>query len=176
MARKNRNPAKRKDPVPIEELMAPPPEQLAKGNVTSRFTVHVDTWTTAKTHRVSSVLDRWFEEGRIGFEAPALAAIEWCQVRWHARGTIGKLCASYSPTTGSGSLEVVRDIELKDELDQMRELFPLDYWNVLENVVRWGMPAGVAGSEHANNDPQAIASARAIVGMIANMIAHRIGC
>ncbi len=176
MARKNRNAAKRKEHVPIELVYAPTPEQFAKGNVTSGFVVHVDTWTTAKAHRVSSVLDRWFDEGRHGFEAPARAAIEWCQVRWEARGVIGKQCASYSPTCGSGGGQVVRDIELRDELDDMKALFPAGYWDVFEGVCRWGQPAGVAGSDHANNDPQAIASARAIVGMIANMIAHRIGC
>lgn len=176
MGRKNGNAAKRKRHVAIEELVAPTAEQLMKGNVKTGFVVHVDTWTTAKAHRVSSVLDRWFDEGRHGFEAPARAAIEWCQVRWEARGVIGRQCANYSPTCGSGGGQVVRDVELRDELDAMKALFPHKHWDVYENVCRWGQPAGVAGSEFANNDPQAIASARAIVGMIANMIAHRIGC
>lgn len=176
MARKNSNARKRKDHIPVNELVAPTPEQLAKGNAKSGFVVHVDSWTTAKAYRVSNVLDRWFDEGRNGFEAPARAAIEWCQVRWEARGVIGRQCANYSPTCGSGGGEVVRDIELRDELDDMKALFPDRHWFVFENVVRWGQPAGVAGSDFANNDPQAIASARAIVGMIANMIAHRIGC
>jgi hypothetical protein len=175
MARKNRNAAKRKDIVPVEELIAPTPEQLAKGNVSARFVVHVDSWTTAKAHKVSNVLDRWFDEGRAGFEAPARAAIEWCQTRWEARGVIGRQCASYSPASGGGG-QAVRDIEMRDELDDMKGLFPARHWNVFENVVRWGYPAGDAGGEFANNDPQAIASARAIVGLIANVIAMRIGC
>lgn len=175
MARRNSKARKRDQIIPIEELVAPTAEQIAKGNIVPRFIVHVDSWTTAKAHRVSNQLDQWFDGNYPGFEAPARAAIEWCQARWEARGVIGRQCANYSPTSGSGGGNVVRDIELRDELDEMRDLFPSAYWFVYENVCRWGMPAGVAGSDQARNSPQAISAARAIVGLIANMIAQRKG-
>lgn len=173
MARKNRN-ARKREIVPIEELVAPTPEQMAKGNIKAGFVVHVDSWTTTKAHRVYSVIDDWFDQGWPGFEEPARAAINWCHARWEARGVIGKQCANYSPVRG-GSGNAGRDSEIRDELDTMKALFPIKHWDVYENCVRWGQPAGRAGSDFANNNPQAIASARAIVGMIANMIAHRIG-
>lgn len=175
MTRRNRNARKRVVPQPIEELVAPTPEQIAKGNIVSRYQVHVETWTTAKAHKVSNQLDQWFDAGLPGFEAPARAAIEWCQARWEAWGVIGRQCANYSPTSGTGGGNVVRDVELRDELDEMRAMFPPAYWRVFEGVCRWGMPAGVAGSDLARNNPQAISAARAIVGLIANMIAQRKG-
>jgi hypothetical protein len=173
MGRKHRNAAKRKPFVPVEELVAPTPEMMAKGNVLAKFVVHVEDWTTAKAHRVSNILDQWFDQGQPGFDDPARAAIDWCLVRWEARGVIGKQCANYSPTCGTGGGNVVRDIELRDELDDVRKSIrvPAVYWDVFENVCRWGEPAGVAGSDFANNNPQAIASARAIVGLVANLIA-----
>lgn len=164
---------RKKQPQPVERIETPTPEQQAKGNVQSLFIVHVETWTTTKAHRVSNIIDKWFDERWPGFEEPARAAIDWCQERWNARGVIGKQCATYGFTSGGG--EAVRDIELRDELDREKERFPPAHWSVFENVLRWGLPAGTAGSDWANNDPQAIASARAIVGMIANMIAMRRG-
>ena len=154
--------------------MTPTPEQMAKGNVKALFVVRVEDWTTAKAHKVSNALDQWFEQRLPGFEEPARAAIDWCQVRWEARGVIGKQCANYSPTCGAGGGNVARDIELRDELDMVRAdiRVPDRYWSIFENVCRWGEPAGKAGFE--NNNPQAIASARAVVGLVANLIAmHR---
>lgn len=174
MSRRNRNARKREPIVPVEELIAPTPEQIAKGNIVPQFVVHVDTWTTAKAHKVSNALDQWFEAGYRGFDEPARAAINWCQARWECRGVIGKQSANYSPTVGTGGGCVERDIEMRDELDEMKAMFPPAYWQVFENCCRWGQPAGVAGSDHANNSPQAISAARAIVGLIANMIAQEL--
>jgi hypothetical protein len=176
MARKNAKAGKRKPHVPVDLLVAPTPEQMAKGNVAPLFVVRVEDWTTAKAHKVSNHLDQWFSARLPGFEEPARNAIDWCMVRWEARGVIGKQCANYSPTCGSGGGNVVRDIELRDDLDRVRAdiRVPDRYWSIFENVCRWGEPAGKAGFE--NNNPQAIASARAVVGLVANLIAMRIGC
>lgn len=171
MGRKNRNAAKRKARSPIEVIVEPTPEQMAKGNVKPGYVVHVDSWTTTKAHRVSNVLDQWFEQRAPGFHDGARAAIEWCQVRWEAWGTIGRQCANYSPTVGSGGGSVARDVELRDELDTIRAMFPEDYWTVFEGVCRWGLPSGKAGSGMARNNPQAQAKAQAIVGLIACVIA-----
>lgn len=171
MGRKNSKARKRDFRMPIEVAVEPTPEQLAKGDIKPGFVVHVDSWTTAKAHRRSSILDQWFEQGAEGFHDGARAAIEWCQVRWEARGVIGRQCANYAPTIGTGSGNVVRDIELRDELDAMKAMFPQAYWDVFEGVCRWGRTAGVAGSDMANNRPQAVAKAQAIVGLIACVIA-----
>lgn len=157
-----------------EQLDGPTPEQLAKGNVERETIIHIESYQRASIHRVSGIVERWFAEGHVGFEEPARAAIDWCMERWEARGVIGRQVANYEPVTAYGS-NVVRDIELVDELDRVARGFPKAYWDVFENVCRWGEPAGVAGSKLARNTPQAQAAARAIVGMTANMVAMKIG-
>lgn len=141
------------------------PEQRAKGTYEGG----------GRRIRNSAIVEKWFKEGHIGFHEGARLAIEWCHKRWEARGVIGKLCASYEPTIGHGGGNPARDIELRDELDTIKAEFHPAHWDIFENVVRWGSPAGVAGSDLADNPPQAIASARAVVGMIASFIATKRG-
>lgn len=140
------------------------PEQRAKG-----------TYTDGRRIRHNGLLDKWFNEGHVGFHDGSRLAIEWCHRRWEARGVIGKQSANYEPTIGSGPASYERDIEMRDDLDDMKAHFHPTHWDVFEGVVRWGKPAGVAGSELADNPAQAIASARAVVGMIASFIATKKG-
>lgn len=148
------------------------PAQHAKGTYESR--IH-PSQGRRMTNR-SSILDRWFADREPGFDEGARLAIEWCHKRWEARGTIGSLTASYEPATGSGGqCEAERGVMLRDELDEVKGWFHPAHWDVFEGVVRWGQPAGVAGSELADNPAQAIASARVVVGMIASFIAARKG-
>ena len=170
MAKRTKRQAKTAKQIEARPAEAPTPEQMAKGDVVVQFVTHVETNTITKAHRVSSIVERWFAEGWPGFDEPARAAIDWCHVRWEARGIIGKQCANYSPTNGAGG-NAGRDMELTDELDMIKNRFPAPFWRVFENVVRWGQPAGTCGSSMAKNGKQAISSARATVGMIANMIA-----
>lgn len=142
------------------------PEQRAKGTYQGNGRRLVNHTT----------LDRWLREGGIGFGEGSRLAVEWCQKRWNARGYIGQLSASYSPTAGSGKAhDADRDIEMRDELDEVQRWFPEAYWTVFENVCRHGLPAGTAGSDLADNPAQAIASAKATVGLIASFIAARKG-
>lgn len=141
------------------------PQMRERGDYTGRGSriVHVST------------LDRWFRDGDTGFGEGSRLAVEWCQKRWEARGYIGKLCANYSPTVGTGSCDADRDVELRDELDEVKGWFPHAYWTVFENVCRHGLPAGTAGSDLADNPAQAIAAAKATVGLVASFIAMRKG-
>lgn len=159
----------------VEELDGPTPEQMAKGNVSRIDMIHADTAQRVTVHKVRDHVQEWHVSGVPGFEEPAMYAIEWCQRHWEARGVLGKQSASYEPTIPGGQNHA-RDIEMHDELDEMKAMFPAKWWNVFEDVCRWGRPAGVAGSEWADNNPQAIATARAIVGTIANTIAMKLGC
>lgn len=144
------------------------PEQAAKGE-------YAPVTGVGRRYFHSTTLDKWFREGGVGFDHGAQLAVEWCQRRWEARGYIGKLSANYSPTVGAGESDVTRDVELRDELAVVQSWFPDAYWNVFENVCRHGLPAGVAGSDMAKNPAQAIASAKAIVGMVASFIAAKRG-
>lgn len=165
-------------PKPITEPGDTPTQsQLQKGSYERKFVTHVETNTvsTAFVSRVN-IVDRWFDERWPGFEEPAHRAIEWCHRCWEARGEIGNTTAKYEPTIGGGGVsQFARDIELVDEIMEVSRWFHPVHWGVFENTVRWGMPAGVAGSDMATNTPQAIASARATVGLVANFIAMKRG-
>jgi hypothetical protein len=176
MPRKNKRQKVKASPLPAVDLLdTPTPEQIAKG-MERGIVVHVETWTASTAHRNrSGILERWFDKREVGFEEGARAAIEWCQERWHARGHIGKLTANYTPTVGTGQSNVARDIEMRDELDEVRAWFHPMHWNVFEDVCRWGHPAGHAAASMGDNPGQCIATAKAIVGLIANTIAMRKG-
>lgn len=169
---------KRREAQLSEILDGPTEAQLANGDYTREFVTNGDTSTKSMAHRnrVSNIVDKWFDEGWPGFEQGARLAINWCHKCWEARGVIGSITANYEPTIASGTIsQFARDVELKDELDEVRGWFHPTHWSVFENTVRWGMPAGVAGSEMARNEAQAISAARATVGLVANFIAMRRG-
>lgn len=155
-----------------------PREAQRHGEYGDQFVYHLESGTKVQTKRnaISRVVDKWFEEGSVGFHHGSRLAVEWCHERWEARGTIGRLCANYEPTIPSGgNSQYARDIHIRDELDEVRSWFHPAHWEVFEGVVRWGRAAGVAGSDLADNTPQAIASAKTVVGMIASFIAAKRG-
>lgn len=158
-----------------EETIAPTPEQLAQGGYARRFVMHAESATETMAYRRQDILERWFAQGWPGFDEPARLAINWCHKCWEARGVIGNLSANYEPTIGGASSQYARDVELMDELDEVRAWFHPTHWAVFENVVRWGHPAGAAGSSLADNTSQAISAARATVGLVANFIAAKRG-
>lgn len=153
-------------------------EASRHGDYRDEFVTHVESNTIAKAprNRVSNIVDRWFREGGIGFDGGAKIAVERCLTLWEARPTIGQHCAKYEPHIPSGGNPgYENEMDLKDELDTFRGWFPTPHWLIFENVVRWGQPAGVAGSDMAANPAQAIASAKAVVGMVASYIAAKRG-
>lgn len=127
-----------------------------------------------RTFRRNTLLDRWFDEGGPGFGPGAELAVKWCQRAWESQGIIGRLTAAYEPTIG-GAANHEYIVEMREELIYTQRQFPPAFWCVFENVVRHGQPAGVAGSDLAANSPQATACAKAIVGMVASMIAMQRG-
>lgn len=127
-----------------------------------------------RTFRRNTLLDRWFSEGGPGFDQGAELAVKWCQKAWESQGIIGRLTAAYEPTIG-GQSNHEYIVEMREELIYTERQFPPAYWRVFEQVARFGQPAGVAGSDLASNTPQATATAKAIVGMVASMIAMQRG-
>lgn len=155
-----------------------PVEAQRHGDYQDEFVTDVDTNTKVQTKRnqVSSIVDKWFREGGVGFDGGAKAAVERCVALWELRPVIGHLCATYGPLMPSGGFSGHEShMDLRDELDEFKSWFHPGHWAVYENVVRWGQPAGLAGSSMADNAPQAIASAKAVVGMVASFIAMRRG-
>ncbi len=169
--------AKRK-PKPEEPGDTPTLAQLANGLYERTFVTHAESATVTMAHRnrASNIVDKWFDQGWPGFDEGARLAINWCHKCWEARGVIGNLTANLGgQPSGGGNSQYARDIELADDLDDVKKWFHPAHWRVFENTVRWGIPAGMAGAELAKNDGQAIAATRATVGLVANYIAARRG-
>lgn len=171
-------PKKRKQPRPaIQPLDGPTASQLANGDYARDTIIHADTAQRATVHinRDSSILERWIAGGEPGFEQGAVQAIRDCQFFWHRLGG-PRLTAHYSEKLPRGGRnDGVGQADAMIELRTRAELVPPPYWQVFENVARWNLPAGVAGSDFATNTAQSIAAAKTIVGMVASTIALRLG-
>lgn len=150
----------------------------ANGHFAKRTVTHVDTNTKAETFirdGLPATVRSWVLKRYPGFEEPAQAAILHCIALWDARPLLGKLSASYGVTipggTGSPEIALLDNLDGIDELSEFKGMFHPAHWRVFEAVVRYDRPACGAANEIENNAPQSTASARAIVGMIANWIA-----
>lgn len=118
------------------------------------------------------LVDRWFAEGGIGFDEPQREAVNWVTGLWEKAGPCGPVTSAWGEQRGHGAGDGQRQQDALTQLSQLKSMFPHTYWAVFENVVRHNMPAGRAGSDLANNAPQAIAAARTTVGFIASKIAE----
>lgn len=175
MARAKRKQGRRKNWQLDADL--PTPEQIANGDFERDFITHAESNTKAMAYRRrdSNVVEKWIREGAVGFEQPAQRAIADCQALW-ARMGVQRLTAAYGERIAASThSEGYTAQEASDEIAFRKSLVPRAYWDVFENVIRHNEPAGVAGSAFATNRPQQIASARAIVGLVANVIAMRCG-
>ena len=168
---------KRKAPRIIEQLETPTLAQLANDDFDRDFVTHTETNTKAMAYRRrdSCIVEKWVREGGIGFGYGANQVIANCQLYWLRVGE-PRLIAQYgermpASTHGEGYTQQ----EALDELHYYSKMVPKLYWDVFEAVVRHNEPAGVAGSRFAKNDPQRIQSAKVITGMVAAVIAQRLG-
>jgi hypothetical protein len=162
---------------PADALDGPTAAQLANGDYQRIGIIHADTARRATVHinRDSAILERWIAEGAAGFEKGPVQAIRDCQFFWHRLGG-PRLTAHYGERMPRGGpSDGVNQADALIELRTRAELVPAPYWQVFENVARWNEPAGVAGSRFANNTAQSIAAAKAIVGLVAGVIALRVG-
>lgn len=122
-----------------------------------------------------TIIERWFAEGGPGFDEPQRRAVEHCRELWHAIGDQGKLVANWDAMGGGSSGPRARLWEKAEAFAQLAEYeaeIPHAYWLVFENVVRFDMAAGTAGSHLAKHPTQAVAAARVTVGFVGSKIAE----
>lgn len=145
------------------------PEQQVDGARVYDFEEH------GKTIRklYPAVLDRWFAEGKISgdpsFQDPQRAALEHCRGLWAKLGT-QRLCANYLGVGGGDGDEEGYLGALKQIAEYQKDI-PVAYWRSFENVARFDMPAGEAGSHLARTTAQQQAHAKAATGMCLSLIA-----
>lgn len=177
MGRKHRNAAKRKPFVPVEELVAPTPEQLARGGFV-REIVSADDGAKVSPY-VNTGHDpvaRWLAAGKI--DQRQKAAIDTVRRLWDITGLRQRITANYGERTAmSVSIELCANtaIDAKDDLTRIEGYFAglRPYWDCFSNVCRFGMAAGVAGSELGYGSRSAQDRAHTVVCFVADLIAER---
>lgn len=155
-----------------------PIEAAQHGEYVDEFIHHHETGTKTRTKRnkVSGTLDKWIEEGGIGFDGGAVTFIRDCQAKWEIIGN-PPVTAKYGERIKGGTGDGLTAHVAKQDIEYYQSLLNAPpYWAVFENVVRWNQPAGIAGSDLASNPASRIASAKTVVGMVASVLAMKLGC
>jgi hypothetical protein len=116
------------------------------------------------------IVDRWLAEGGPGFDDPQRRAIEHCRSLWALIGS-RRMTVNYTGV-GGGEPDPEGQVFALAQLAQYKKDIPAAYWAVFENVLRFDMPAGEAGSAMASNTPQQQAHAKSCVGFVASLIAQ----
>jgi hypothetical protein len=155
-----------------------PEAQIERGGLRQEDVVDLGSRRSiGKTVRIlyPTLVDRWFAEGGVGFEEPQKRAVDHVRMLWNAIGGQGRLVANWR-TIGAGSSgprqRFWEHAEAVAQLAEYEREIPRAYWQVFENVVRFDMPAGRAGSHLDRHAPGRIAAARAVVGFVASKIAE----
>lgn len=144
------------------------------GKYVDVFVHHDETGSKTQTKRVSNTLEKWIDEGGIGFESGAVAFIRKCQAHWETIGN-PKVTANYGERIHGDQGNGMAAHEARSELNYyQKELNAPPYWRIFENVVRHNQPAGIAGSDLATNPASRIASAKVVVGTVASVMASKI--
>ena len=153
-----------------------PPEAMQHGSYERRFVTNVETNTKADTvvNRGGDPISRWEAAGRLS--GNQMVAIAHMQRIWRLAGLEQRVTANYGERIGGmGSSERVclSEIEARQDLHRIRGEYPDAYFNVFENVCRFGHAAGNAGQALGYGSRSAETRAHQIVCMLADMIFDR---
>lgn len=166
----------------IEALELPTPEQIRNGDFERDFITHTDTNTKAMAYkrRDSTILEKWMSEPNAGILFPVQAQrfIGDCIILWFRCGS-PRTTSNYGERIASGRYDAGFDkLAALRELERFRSLlgpYQCHMWRCFENVVRHNEPAGIAGSQYANNPAQRIQSAKLITSAVACELAGKLG-
>lgn len=177
MTRKNRNARKRDKFTPLEELVTPTPEQMAKGGMRGDFVID-DNGLKAWAHRNTNhdPVERWLDSGKI--DQRQKAVIDMMRRLWDLTGIRQKLTANYGERIAGTICAESRSAMV---IDAQRDLARIEgyfaglepYLNVFQNVCRFGMAAGVAGNQLGYGTRSSEVRAHQIVCFVADIIACR---
>ena len=131
----------------------PTPEQIRNGQFDRDFVTHAETNTKAMAWRNSggTPLCRWIAAKRL--DQTHLAVIGRCLEIWRLIGTHQSLTSKYGERLDRSSDwkdTSYRAEEAEADLQSFKSHFPgraKDYFDIFENVIRFNMPAGVAGGD-----------------------------
>jgi hypothetical protein len=131
----------------------PTPEQLKQAPHERDFVTHAETNTKAMAfrNRGGTPLCRWVASNKL--DDTQMAVIARCLEIWRLVGTRQSLTAKYGERLDQSSDYdglSARAAEAEDDLKSFQSHFPgkaKDYFGIFENVIRFNMPAGVAGGD-----------------------------
>ena len=130
---------------------------------------YVGEGNRTKRNRSGTPIARWQADGLLS-DTQCLA-IDYCVRLWERAGRFSNLTQDLMKITGLPPSSGWSQQEALDELAHFKADMPRKYWEVYENVCRFDMPAGTAGSLLANNNRSAIDAARICVCFVADLIA-----
>ena len=119
---------------------------------------------------------RWIASGRL--DQRQKAAIDTVRRLWGLTGLTQRLTGSYGERVAgsvSTELQAARVIDAKDDLKRIEGYFAgvRPWFGIFENCCRFGMQAGVAGSELGMGEHGNEIRAQTIVAFIADIIATK---
>jgi hypothetical protein len=148
-----------------------PEAQIGRGFQMHKVTEGGQTIGQTVRNLYPMIVDRWLAEGGPGFDEPQRRAIDHCRSLWERLGS-ASLVANYDGVGGGSDGDGWTQQEAFSQLAEYQGEIPFAYWQVFENVCRWDMAAGQAGSHLARSRPSQIAAAKQCVGFVASLVAQ----
>lgn len=124
---------------------------------------------TVTVNRGGTAVDRWERDELLS--ETQMAAIRYCRALWHNAQTERGVVANLHRIGGISHYDDWAQIEALNELAWLRKSTPDRYWDVFENVCRFDMSAGIAGSNLTVNRDAQTTAARLIVCFVADLVA-----
>ena len=168
---------RKRTPSPVEALDGPTEAQKANGQYERGTFIHAETarGVTPFINRGGTPLARWRES----LSDTQWAAIQHCIALWETLESAPSVTAKYGERIGGASSaegNVLRVIQAREDLWRIIDYFPgplRTYWQVFENIARFDMPAGVAGSALSESSRTNEARANQVLRFVADYIAMR---
>lgn len=155
----------------------PTPEQLAQGGYSRKMVLHGEsnTFTSAHVSRHDPI-ERWKASERLS--QGQLAAIELCRHLWNLTGLQQRVTASYGerqPPSHNIERRALSIIEATEDLYRIQDYVPSAYWQLFQNVARFGEPAEIAGERLNFGKRSAADRAHQVVCFVADIISSKEG-
>lgn len=158
----------------LEQIVTPTPEQIAQGGYKRGMVMHVETATGSLAFMSAhDPVERWKRDGRLS--TTQTLAIALVRRLWELAGVKQRVTASYGERIPHSSNEwaAVNEIEARKDLHRIQDYIPSHYWDIFEQVVRHGEPAGVAGSRLGFGSRSGSERAHIVVCFVADVIAMK---
>lgn len=160
------------------ELIAPPPEQIARGFKPGFVMDDDGRQNMAYRNLGYDPVERWLEAGRLS--PIQKTAIDTVRRLWGILGVSQRTTANYGERIAGacgGEHMTAVYLDAKQDLARIEGYFAgvKPYWAIFQNVCRFGQSSGAAGEEHGFSPKAAQVKALVTVRFVADFIAAKEG-